>query len=160
MLLKSHKLVNKLESLKSYLDLDKKKEKTIVFTNGCFDIIHSGHIHILEVAKSKGDVLVVGLNSDESVSKIKPGRPINSELDRAYVLSAISFIDYIYIFNDETPENLIIEISPDVLIKGGDYQGKYIAGQDHMEKIKKTVELVELVPEKSTSKLIDIIKKS
>ena len=65
-----------------------------------------------------------------------------------------------YIFNDETPENLIIEISPDVLIKGGDYQGKYIAGQDHMEKIKKTVELVELVPEKSTSKLIDIIKKS
>ena len=160
MLLKNHKIINNIDELKSHVINDKKNQSKIVFTNGCFDVIHSGHIHILESAKSKGDKLIVGLNSDKSVSKIKPGRPINSQNDRAYVLSGISYVDYIYIFDENTPQKLIEEISPDILIKGKDYKGKMIVGEDFMLKNNKQVELIELVPEMSTSQIINKIKKS
>lgn len=160
MLLKNHKIINNIDELKSHVINDKKNQSKIVFTNGCFDVIHSGHIHILESAKSKGDKLIVGLNSDKSVSKIKPGRPINSQNDRAYVLSGISYVDYIYIFDENTPQKLIEEISPDILIKGKDYEGKMIVGEDFMLKNNKQVELIELVPEMSTSQIINKIKKS
>ncbi|MDA8387276.1 MAG: adenylyltransferase/cytidyltransferase family protein [Nitrospiraceae bacterium] len=102
----------------------------IVFTNGCFDIIHPGHVRYLAKAKSLGDILVVGLNSDRSVSKIKPGRPVNAEKDRAEVLAALRMVDYVTVFDEETPYELIGYIKPDVLVKGGDWKKKDIVGSD------------------------------
>lgn len=100
----------------------KNKGKKIVFTNGCFDILHVGHIQYLEEAKSYGDVLIVGLNTDASVRKLKgESRPINNQNDRANILSSLSSVDYVVIFEEETPYELIRLISPDILVKGGDY---------------------------------------
>ncbi len=104
--------------------------KKIVFTNGCFDILHRGHVRYLERARKLGDVLVVGLNSDSSVSGIKPGRPINSENDRAAVLGALCSVDYITIFGEKTPYALIRALGPDVLVKGGDWKKEDIVGSD------------------------------
>ena len=103
--------------------------QTLVFTNGCFDILHPGHVVYLSKAKKLGDILVVGLNSDASVRKIKGrGRPINNEKARGVVLSALSCVDYISIFSENTPECLIGKLKPDILVKGGDWKGKQIAG--------------------------------
>jgi rfaE bifunctional protein nucleotidyltransferase chain/domain len=104
--------------------------KRIVFTNGCFDILHRGHVRYLEQAKKMGDVLVVGLNSDSSVSGIKPGRPINSQRDRAAVLAALCSVDYIAVFDEKTPYALIKSLRPDVLVKGGDWKKEDIVGSD------------------------------
>ena len=107
---------------------DKKK---IVFTNGCFDILHSGHISYLNEAKSLGDILVVALNSDQSVKRLKgESRPINNEQDRKYVLENLKAIDRVFIFNEDTPLNLIKEISPQILVKGGDWTPDQIVGSD------------------------------
>ena len=108
--------------------LDKKKK--IVFTNGCFDIIHPGHVRYLEKAKGMGDILVVGVNSDRSVSSIKPGRPVNGQKARAEVLAALRVVDYVCIFGEETPYELIRSVRPDVLVKGGDWKKKDIVGAD------------------------------
>lgn len=108
----------------------KDKEKKIVFTNGCFDIIHPGHVRYLEKAKSMGDVLVVGVNSDRSVSRMKPGRPVNGQKARAEVLAALRVVDYVCVFGEETPHELIRSIKPDVLVKGGDWKRKDIVGAD------------------------------
>ncbi|MFA6079824.1 MAG: D-glycero-beta-D-manno-heptose 1-phosphate adenylyltransferase [Candidatus Omnitrophota bacterium] len=105
------------------------KGKKIVFTNGCFDIIHSGHIKYLAKARSLGDVLVVGLNSDLSIKAIKgDSRPLNNEKARALVLSALYFVDYVAIFGEDTPERLIKQLKPDILVKGGDWKVKDIVG--------------------------------
>ncbi len=104
--------------------------KKIVFTNGCFDILHRGHVRYLEQAKKLGDILVVGLNSDRSVSGIKPGRPINSEGDRAAVLAALCAVDYVAVFDEKTPYALIRALRPDVLVKGGDWKKEDIVGSD------------------------------
>jgi rfaE bifunctional protein nucleotidyltransferase chain/domain len=104
--------------------------RKIVFTNGCFDILHRGHVRYLAQARRLGDVLVVGLNSDRSVAGIKPGRPINSERDRAAVLAALLAVDYIAIFDEKTPYALISALKPDVLVKGGDWKKKDIVGSD------------------------------
>jgi rfaE bifunctional protein nucleotidyltransferase chain/domain len=104
--------------------------KKIVFTNGCFDIIHKGHVRYLRQAKKLGDVLIVGLNSDRSVALIKPGRPINSEKDRAEVLAALCMVDYVTIFDERTPYKLIRSLRPDVLVKGGDWKKEEIVGSD------------------------------
>ena len=106
------------------------EDKKIVFTNGCFDIIHKGHVRYLRRAKSLGDVLVVGLNSDRSVSLIKPGRPINPQKDRAEVLGALCMVDYVTIFDEKTPYRLIKSLRPDVLVKGGDWKKEDIVGSD------------------------------
>ena len=106
------------------------KGMKIVFTNGCFDIIHKGHVRYLRQARRLGDVLVVGLNSDRSVSLIKPGRPINSERDRAEVLAALCMVDYVTIFDDKTPYRLISSLKPEVLVKGGDWKKEEIVGSD------------------------------
>jgi rfaE bifunctional protein nucleotidyltransferase chain/domain len=106
------------------------KGKKIVFTNGCFDILHRGHVRYLKQAKKLGDILVVGLNSDSSVSTIKPGRPINNERDRAAVLAALCAVDYITIFGEKTPYTLIKALRPDVLVKGGDWNREDIVGSD------------------------------
>jgi D-beta-D-heptose 7-phosphate kinase/D-beta-D-heptose 1-phosphate adenosyltransferase len=104
--------------------------KRVVFTNGCFDILHKGHVRYLRQARKLGDVLIVGLNSDSSVSGLKPGRPVNSEKDRAEVLAALFMIDYITIFNEKTPYRLIRMVRPDVLVKGGDWKKEEIVGSD------------------------------
>jgi len=104
--------------------------KKIIFTNGCFDILHAGHVRYLKQARKLGDVLVVGLNSDRSVSAIKPGRPINSEKNRAEVLAALAAVDYVVVFSEKTPYNLIKILKPDILVKGGDWKKEDIVGSD------------------------------
>jgi rfaE bifunctional protein nucleotidyltransferase chain/domain len=105
------------------------KGRKIVFTNGCFDILHRGHVSYLSEARKLGDVLVVGLNSDDSVKRLKgPDRPINNEVDRQYVLSQIKSVDYVEIFSEDTPLNLILKIRPKVLVKGGDWKLDQIIG--------------------------------
>ena len=129
--------------------------KKIVFTNGCFDLLHAGHVRYLETAKSFGDVLIVGLNSDQSVSTLKgKNRPINMQMDRAYLLAALEAVDYVVIFDEDTPYNLIKAIKPITLVKGGDYEGKEVAGQDIVDELK----LVKFVDEKSTSQTIKKIQ--
>lgn len=133
----------------------KKSGKKIVFTNGCFDILHSGHISYLKEAKSFGDILVVGLNSDHSVGNLKgKNRPINTQKDRAFVLSSLSCVDFVVIFDEDTPYNLIKKIQPDILTKGGDYHDKNIVGSD----IVKDVRILDYVPNMSTTNIINKIK--
>jgi D-beta-D-heptose 7-phosphate kinase/D-beta-D-heptose 1-phosphate adenosyltransferase len=108
----------------------KAKNKKVVFTNGCFDIIHIGHVRYLKEAKGLGDVLIIGLNSDRSVSSIKPDRPINPQNHRAEVLSSLEMVDYVIFFDEETPYELIKLIQPDVLVKGGDWKKGEIVGSD------------------------------
>jgi rfaE bifunctional protein nucleotidyltransferase chain/domain len=109
--------------------MESHKEKKVVFTNGCFDILHPGHVTYLNMAKELGDVLVVGLNSDLSVQRIKgPGRPINSELDRKFMLESLRSVDCVEIFDQETPLELIKAISPHILVKGGDWKVEEIVG--------------------------------
>ncbi len=129
--------------------------KKIVFTNGCFDIIHAGHIRYLKRAKRLGDVLIVGLNSDTSVSGIKPGRPVNSEKRRAEVLEALSMIDYITIFHELTPYMLIKTLKPDILVKGGDWKKKQIIGYDIVP-VTRSLPYVKGI---SSSAIIEKIKK-
>jgi len=131
--------------------------KKIVFTNGCFDLIHAGHIKYLETSKSFGDVLIVGINSNRSVAALKgDSRPINAEIDRANVLAALESVDYVVIFDEDTPYELIKAIKPNTLVKGGDYEGKEVIGKDIADELK----LVEFVDGKSTSKIINKIQKS
>ena len=111
--------------------LQKERKKVIVFTNGCFDIIHKGHICYLNEAKSLGDILFIGLNSDNSVKKIKgEGRPINSEKDRKYVLNNLKAVDFVEVFNEETPLELIKQVRPNILVKGGDWKLDEIVGHE------------------------------
>ncbi|WP_345969865.1 D-glycero-beta-D-manno-heptose-7-phosphate kinase [Sulfurimonas sp. HSL1-6] len=125
--------------------------KRIVFTNGCFDILHVGHVKYLQVAKSFGDILIVGLNADASVRALKgPSRPVNSEDDRAYILAALESVDYVVKFGDDTPYELIKMLRPDVLVKGGDYEGKAVVGTEFAGELK----LVDFVEGKSTTKTI------
>lgn len=118
------------DELKKTLDRLRAEGKKIVFTNGCFDIIHIGHVRYLKESKALGDVLVVGLNSDRSVSLIKPGRPINPQDHRAEVLSSLEMVDYITLFDEETPYELIKLLQPDILVKGGDWKKEDIVGSD------------------------------
>ena len=135
----------------------KNKRKKIVFTNGCFDILHIGHIKYLEEAKNCGDILILGLNSDKSVQKLKgKNRPINNESDRAYILASLEVVDYLVIFQEDTPLELIKLIKPDVLVKGGDYEGKEVVGQD----IAKELKLIQFIDGKSTSNTIKRIQES
>jgi len=135
----------------------KARGKKIIFTNGCFDILHAGHVRYLETAKSYGDILILGLNSDRSVTALKgEGRPINMQMDRAYILAALEAVDYVVVFDDDTPYDLIRSIKPHVLVKGGDYKGKEVVGQDIADELK----LVQFVDGKSTTKTIEKIQKS
>ncbi|MCX7988855.1 MAG: D-glycero-beta-D-manno-heptose 1-phosphate adenylyltransferase [Thermodesulfovibrio sp.] len=123
------------KELKKTLKKLKKDGKKIIFTNGCFDIIHAGHIRYLKEAKSLGDVLVVGLNSDKSIKQIKPLRPINSENERAEVLASLEMVDFVTLFDEETPYNLIKLLQPDVLVKGGDWKVKDIVGAELVQEV-------------------------
>jgi len=133
----------------------KLRDKKIIFTNGCFDLLHAGHISFLEAAKSFGDILILGLNSDRSVTELKgKERPINIEADRAYILAALEAVDYVVIFDEDSPYKLIEAIKPHTLVKGGDYEGKEIVGQDLVDELK----LVEFVDGKSSTQTIEKIK--
>lgn len=119
------------KEISSLLGYWKFKDKKVVFTNGCFDIIHRGHIEYLSKARNLGDILVVGLNTDSSVRKLKKeNRPVQDEMSRAMILASFTFIDLVVMFSEETPYNLIKEINPDILVKGGDYAIKDIVGND------------------------------
>jgi len=134
----------------------KAKNRKIVFTNGCFDILHLGHIKYLESAKSLGDILILGLNSDRSVNTLKgDGRPINSQDDRSYILAALEVVDYVVIFDEDTPYNLIKLIKPNILVKGNDYKGKKVVGEDLVEELI----LIEFIEGRSSTKTIEKIKK-
>ncbi|MWV70638.1 D-glycero-beta-D-manno-heptose-7-phosphate kinase [Helicobacter saguini] len=144
------KIIKNYDSIK-----DSMKNKKIVFTNGCFDILHYGHVNYLQKARKLGDVLIVGLNSDSSVKMLKgDSRPINNEQDRAYILASLACVSYVIIFNDETPENLIKQIRPDILVKGADYANKEIAGSAYAKEIK----LIDYIESKSTTNIINKIK--
>jgi len=152
----SEKYIKTWDEISSILDELKNKNKKIVFTNGCFDILHIGHVKYLEKTKSFGDILILGLNSDESVQRLKgKNRPINPQNDRAYILASLEVIDYVVLFEDDTPLDLIKLVQPDVLVKGGDYEGKEVVGQD----IAKELKIVKFIDGKSTTNTINRIKK-
>jgi len=132
--------------------------KKIVFTNGCFDILHLGHIDYLTKAAAFGDILLVGVNTDESVRKLKGnGRPINDENSRSKILGAFKFVDGIILFNEETPIELIKTITPEVLTKGGDYVAEEVVGYEHVITSGGEVRIIDFLPGYSTSAIIDKI---
>lgn len=142
-----------------YEDLEINLEDKVVFTNGCFDLLHDGHIELLKKAKALGTKLIVGLNSDESVRRLKgEGRPVQSEVARATVLASIKYVDHVVIFDEDTPEELIEYITPDVLTKGSDYDISNIVGASHVIEHGGAVETIDLIEGSSTSSIIDKIK--
>jgi len=152
----SESLIKSMNEINSISQALKAKGKKIIFTNGCFDILHLGHIKYLESAKSFGDILIVGINSDKSVKALKgSSRPINEQTDRAYLIAALKAVDLVVIFDEDTPYELIKIIQPDVLVKGGDYKDKSIVGQDIVNDVK----LVEFINGRSTSSTIQKIGK-
>jgi D-beta-D-heptose 7-phosphate kinase/D-beta-D-heptose 1-phosphate adenosyltransferase len=131
----------------------------IVFTNGCFDILHLGHIELLKYAKSLGDTLIVGLNSDESVKKLKGDlRPINNELTRKTILESLKFVDSVVIFNEETPLELIKHIQPNIIVKGGDYKKDNVIGYELEKMGLLEIKLFNYMPNNSTTLIIEKIK--
>ncbi len=149
----------KLPALLKLVESWKKQHETIVFTNGCFDLIHLGHIDYLEKSRATGDKLIVGLNSDKSVKNIKgKQRPIIDEKARARMLAAFEFVDAVVLFDEDTPFNLISAIIPDVLIKGKDYEISNIIGADIVMQNGGNVITVDLVEGYSTTKIIDKVK--
>lgn len=155
----SFKLSAKIKSAKNLakiLSILKRKGRKIVFTNGCFDILHVGHVDYLSRAKRLGDILVIGLNRDSSVKKIKGDkRPINKEMDRAKVLSSLCFVDYITFFKENTPENLIKKIKPDILAKGGDWKIDDIVGASFVKSYGGQVKRIPFVKGYSTTSIIE-----
>lgn len=136
----------------------KKEGLKVVFTNGCFDILHLGHVEYLEKARELGDKLIIGLNSDESVKGLKgPNRPINNEYARGRLLAALGFVDALTVFTEDTPRNLIDALVPDVLVKGGDYKVDEIVGADTVNANGGVVTTINLVQGYSTTKLIQQI---
>ncbi len=138
----------------------KREKKKLVFTNGCFDIIHAGHVSYLNKAKELGDVLIVGLNTDSSVRMLKGElRPLNSEIDRAFVLDSLKAVDFVIYFSEETPIKLISAILPDILVKGGDYKIENIVGSEEVLNNGGQVIVLPFLSGKSTSSIIDKIMK-
>ena len=128
----------------------------VVFTNGCFDLLHRGHADYLSRARDLGDLLIIGLNSDSSVSRLKgPSRPISNQNSRAYLLASFAFVDYVILFEDDTPKKLIEAIRPDILVKGGDYKKEEVVGWDFVESYGGKVALLDLVRGESTTNLVN-----
>ena len=145
----------KNSDLDSQIKQLKDRQNSIVFTNGCFDLLHKGHIDLLNKASTYGDILIVGLNSDNSVKILKGrGRPIENEITRSKKLLEISNVDFVIIFNSETPRDLIIKIMPDVLVKGGDYSKSDIAGSNEVISAGGKVKIVPLTKGFSTTSII------
>jgi D-beta-D-heptose 7-phosphate kinase/D-beta-D-heptose 1-phosphate adenosyltransferase len=151
--------VRPVDLLVDELNWHRKSHKKIVFTNGCFDVLHTGHIEYLKFCKSKGDIVVVGLNSDSSVKKIKgDGRPVNNQHDRANVLAALETVDYVTIFDEPDPLNLIKKVKPDILVKGQDWKQKGVIGREFVESSGGKVILAPMVKGKSSTATIEKLK--
>jgi len=149
------KSLEEIKLIRSTLKADNKK---VVFTNGCFDLIHAGHIDYLNKAKALGDVLIVGLNSDYSVKRIKgEKRPIINEDERAEIISNIKPVDYVVLFDEDTPAELIKELVPDLLIKGADWKVDKIVGAETVLANGGEVKTIEFINDQSTSKIVDLI---
>ena len=147
-----------LPELLKILEKERKEGKKIVFTNGCFDLIHAGHVDYLKKAKALGDILVVGLNSDDSIRRIKgEKRPIIPQEMRAEVLSSLKPVDYVVIFEEDTPANLIKTIKPDILVKGGDWELDKIVGREFVESYGGKVLTIPFTYDISTTKIINTI---
>ena len=150
--------IKNLGQIKSIREQLKKENKKVVFTNGCFDIIHAGHIDYLSRAKDLGDVLIVGLNTDDSVKRIKGNkRPIIKESDRALILSNLKPVDYVIFFDEDTPIKLIEQLVPDILVKGSDWEIEDIVGKDVVINNGGEVKNIKFVNDRSTSKIIQTI---
>ena len=147
------------QNLENEVNLVKQQGKTIVFTNGCFDILHAGHIHYLEETSKLADFFIVALNSDDSVKRLdkSPARPLQNEQSRSAVMSALSFVDAVVIFNEDTPKEIIEAITPDVLVKGGDYDIKDIVGADWVTSHGGRVTTIDFLPGYSTTAIEQMI---
>jgi D-beta-D-heptose 7-phosphate kinase/D-beta-D-heptose 1-phosphate adenosyltransferase len=150
--------VKNLDVLESLINREQEKGKRVVFTNGCFDLLHAGHVKYLQKARSFGDLLILGLNSDASVRRLKgANRPLIDEEERAHLLAALDCIDYVVLFDEDTPLRLIETLKPDILVKGGDYTREGVVGHEVVESYGGRVELVEFVDGKSTTGIIEKI---
>ena len=153
---KHQNIVSKIKSLPELLQalkIDRENGKSIVFTNGCFDIMHKGHVDYLAKAADKGDVLVVAVNADESVRRLgkSPSRPIQDQDARAYLIAALESVSYVFLFFEDTPKEVIDQIIPNVLVKGSDYKAEDIVGYDTVIKNGGKVETIDFIPGYSTS---------
>ena len=158
---KSESKIKSLADARKTVAAWKAKGEKVVFTNGCFDLLHLGHVDYLEKARFLGDRLVLGLNTDDSVSRFKgPERPIQDEHSRARILASLQFIDLVVFFNDDTPLALITALSPDVLVKGSDYLAENIVGADVVKKNGGVVKTIDFVPGYSTSRIVEKIRKT
>lgn len=153
--------MGRVVSFAELLDIREKtriNKQKVVFTNGVFDILHRGHVEYLNAAKGRGDVLIVGMNTDTSVRRIKGDKkPIVPEDDRAFLLSQLNAVDYVCLFDEDTPQRIISHVLPDILIKGADYDLQDIVGRDEVEKNGGTVITIQLTPNQSTTNIIETI---
>ena len=150
--------IKSLDELVSIRKELKKQNKKVVFTNGCFDILHAGHVDYITKAKEKGDVLIVAVNSDSSTKRIKgPTRPIVPQNERAFIISSLKPVDYAFIFEEDTPYEVIKKIVPDVLVKGADWAPDKIVGRDIVEANGGKVETIEFVNDQSTTNIIKTV---
>jgi rfaE bifunctional protein nucleotidyltransferase chain/domain len=156
-----HPAVLTLEEIILRFGREKRNGKRVVFTNGCFDLLHPGHIKSLETARALGDVLIVGLNSDEGVRKLKgPGRPVIPAEERAEILASLECVDAVLIFDEPTPQRVIAALLPDVLVKGEDWPGNQIVGREEVEAAGGRVVRVEVVEGYSTSEILRRIRET
>jgi len=152
------KFIKTPREMKEIRQMLKAQNKEVVFTNGCFDLIHVGHVDYLSKAKALGDVMIVGLNSDSSVMRIKGSkRPILNETERSFIISNLKPVDYVVLFDEDTPKLLIEELLPDILVKGADWDIENIVGKDVVLANGGEVKTIEFVNDQSTSKIIQII---
>lgn len=152
--------MKKREELKNILKEERKKGKIIVFTNGCFDILHPGHLYLLQEAKNRGDILVVGINSDASLKRLKgEERPIFPQEERAEILASLEMVDYVTVFEEDNPYNIINALKPHVLVKGGDWKKEEVIGRDLVESWGGEVVIIPYKKGYSTSGILDKIKR-
>lgn len=151
--------VKSLSEIKSLREKFKEQNKKVVFTNGVFDLIHAGHVDYLTKAKALGDILIVGMNTDDSVRRIKGAkRPILNQDERAFIISNLKPVDFVTFFDEDTPAKIIDELIPDILIKGADWSIDKIVGRETVEKHGGVVKTIEFVNNQSTSKIIETIR--
>jgi rfaE bifunctional protein nucleotidyltransferase chain/domain len=154
-----HPAILSLEQLVERFGRPQRNGKRVVFTNGCFDLLHPGHIHSFEAARTLGDVLIIGLNSDESVRTLKgPGRPVIPQDERAEILANMECVDAVVIFDELTPQRVVAALLPDVLVKGGDWPGNQIVGREEVEAAGGQVVLIDVVPGYSTTEILRRIR--
>jgi D-beta-D-heptose 7-phosphate kinase/D-beta-D-heptose 1-phosphate adenosyltransferase len=154
-----HPSVVALEKLILRFAPEKRNAKRVVFTNGCFDLLHPGHIKLLEAARTLGDVLVVGINSDESVRTLKgPGRPVIPENERAEILANLECVDAVVVFDELTPQKTVAALLPDILVKGGDWPCNQIVGREEVEAAGGKVVLIDVVQGYSTTEILNKIR--